>query len=124
MPLSYHWNSNSLQIVCKGNIHLLPSDDSRYPWALQALSESEAAVERVLTGDVPNFTGHGISWTLEYIDENTSWEVVDIFEDHWHACAAACEYLLSYSSAERVRVMSDAGEQIYGLSRRIELSAS
>lgn len=124
MPLSYHWNTNSLQIVHKGNIHLLPSDDARYPWALQALSVSEHAVERVLNGELPNFTGMGTSWTLECRDDTSDWEVVDVFEDYWQACVTACEYLLSNTGAERVRVMNDAGEQIYALSSRIELAVS
>lgn len=130
MPLSYHWNPNSLQIVCRGSVHMVPAEDARYPWALAALSQSEQAVLDVLDGNVPVFTDLGTEWTAYFLPEGedamneSAWEVVDVAEDYVQACATACDYLLANADAERVRVVSESGEQIFSLFRNIPLAAS
>ena len=130
MPLSYHWNPNSLQIVCQGSIHMLPADDIRYPWALLALSQSEQAVLAVLNGDVPVFVDQGTQWSASCLPEGQdaanedAWEFIDCFEDSLQACAMACEYLLANTDAERVRVCNENGAVIFALSKHIELAAS
>lgn len=130
MPLSYHWNQNSLQIVCRGNMHMLPADDIRYPWALIALSQSEQAVLAVLDGDVPVFVDQGTQWNASFLPEgenasnNDAWELIDFFEDSVQACAAACEYLLANPDVECVRVCNENDAEIFALSRNIELAVS
>ena len=130
MPLSYHWNQNSLQIVCQGNMHMLPADDIRYPWALIALSQSEQAVLAVLAGEVPVFVDQETQWSASFLPDgeessnNDAWELIDFFEDSVQACAASCEYLLANSDAEHVRVCNENGAEIFALSRNIKLAAS
>lgn len=128
MPLSYHWNSNSLQIVCQGAVHLLSADDARYPWALAALSQSEQAVINVLAGDVPVFSEQNVPWLVQALEEDhhpddeSAWETVDEFDDCVRACTLAGEYLLLNSTAQDVRVLNEDGLPVYRLSRRIALA--
>lgn len=130
MPLSYHWNPNSLQIICEGRVHMLPVDDARYPWALAALSQSEKAVLDVLKGDIPLFMDRNTQWTTSFLPEHedasndAAWEMVDVLEDYVQACSVACDYLLANTDAERVRVVSEQGEEIFALSRNIKLATS
>lgn len=130
MPLSYHWNPNSLQIVCRGSVHMVPADDIRYPWALLALSQSEQAVLDVLGGDVPVFVDQGTQWTASFLPEGedasneAAWELVDVFDDSVQACATACEYLLANTDTERVRVTNEHDCVIFGLLRNFELAVS
>lgn len=130
MPLSYHWNPNSLQIICEGRVHMLPVDDARYPWALVALSQSERAVLDVLNGDIPLFMDRNTQWTTSFLPEHedasndAAWEMVDVLDDYAQACSVACDYLLTNTDAERVRVVSNSGEEIFALSRKIKLATS
>ena len=128
MPLSYHWNSNSLQIVCQGSVHLLCADDARYPWALAALSQSEQAVVNILAGDVPVFPEQNVPWLVQALEEGqdptdaNAWETVDEFDDCVRACTLAGEYLLLNGTAQDVRVLNEAGLEVYRLSRSIALA--
>lgn len=128
MPLSYHWNSNSLQIVCQGAVHLLSADDARYPWALAALSQSEQAVVDVLAGDVPAFADQNVPWLVQALEEDqdpedeNAWETVDEFDDCVRACTLAGEYLLLNGTTQDVRVLNEHGVQVYRLSRHIALA--
>jgi hypothetical protein len=109
---------------------MLPEDDIRYPWALAALSQSEAAVLDVLAGKIPVFVDQGMQWTASYLpagenDANEqAWELVDIFDDSVQACTTACAYLLANSETDSVRVSSETGVRIFVLSRNITLATS
>ena len=128
MPLSYHWNRNSLQIVCRGQVYMLPADDARYPWALAALSQSEQAVLNVLDGDIPVFLEHGTQWTVSALPDGEdalhedAWEFIDVFDDNVDACSGACEHLLINTNAERIRVCSADNAVVFSLSRTITLA--
>lgn len=130
MPLSYHWNPGSLQIVSSNSVHLLPADDIRYPWALLALSQSEKAVLAVLNGEVPVFVDLGAQWTASVLPESAdpteedAWQFIDMFDDSIAALAFACEYLLVSPDAQRVRVTNEQGVSIFDLARNFELATS
>ena len=109
---------------------MLPVDDARYPWALAALSQSEKAVLDVLDGNIPLFMDRNTQWTTSFLPEHenasndAAWEMVDVLEDYVQACSVACDYLLANTDAERVRVVSEQGEEIFALSRNIKLATS
>lgn len=94
-------------------MHLIPQDDERFPWVVQACLMPGVSMENAM--DTPHRTGQqdaSLEWSLEVDDVPDG-----PYYDFQQVCALACGTFQSDSRIGSVLVRNDNSDVVYHLTR-------